>query len=156
LGTDILYSGTASAARQGALKNLPSIALSLNQFEGDFAFDTISEYLAERLEYLVSLWDNSCFLNMNFPSDMKADAELQWCRPAFRDYRDEVVQVSAPRDDSSTYCFLKGNLVQSEEEEGTDVQAVLSGHAAISAVRVAPSIVSHIGKVPEKAGNCSR
>ncbi len=156
LGTDLLYSGTAAAARQGALKHLPSIALSLNKFEPPYDFDTISAYLMERLEYLVSLWDESCFLNMNFPAEMAPDTDLLWCRPAFRDYRDKVVQVPAPRDENSTYCFLKGNLVQSEDEEGTDVQAVHSGQAAISAVRVAPSIVSHIGNVPEKAGNCSR
>lgn len=156
LGTDILYSGTAAAARQGALKNLPSIALSLSQFEGPFNFDVISEYLMERLENLVSIWDKSCFLNMNFPPEMEKNTEMKWSTPAVRTYRDEVVQFPAPRDPDSTYCLLKGNLIHSEEEEGTDVMAVHSGYVAISAIRLSPSIVPHIGIIPEKEGICCR
>ena len=96
LGTDLLYSGTAAAARQGALKGSPSIALSLNQFEPPYDFNVISKYLLERLENLVSHWDERCFLNMNFPEGMKEDAPLLWCRPARRIYHDEILRVPSP------------------------------------------------------------
>jgi len=155
LGTDILYSGTAAAARQGALKNIPSIALSLNQFEPPFDFNPVSEFVLSQLEKLVSLWDDSCFFNMNFPPVMDENSEMKWCWPTRRVYHDEVVQFQAPRE-KGTYCFLKGNLVHTEEETGSDAQAVFSGHVAISAICLSPSIVSHIGNVPEKEGSVCR
>ncbi|MDC7232088.1 MAG: 5'/3'-nucleotidase SurE [Spirochaetales bacterium] len=154
LGTDILYSGTAAAARQGALKGVPSIALSLNQFKGPFHFDLISEYLMDRLENLVSLWDDSCFLNMNFPETMDMNTEMKWCWPAVRTYRDEIVQFQAPREPDTAYCMLKGNLIASDESDGSDVLAVHSGHVSISAIRLAPAVVPHIGTIPEKEGIC--
>jgi 5'-nucleotidase len=152
MGTDILYSGTAAAARQGALKNTPSIAISMNKFVPPFDFDSISEYISTSLEKLVSLWEEGCFLNMNFPEKMDVTSEMKWCRPARRIYKDEVVMFQSPRDEG-TYCFLKGNLIQSENEEGSDVKAVQSGHVSISAISLAPSIVPHIGKLSEKAGS---
>jgi len=149
LGTDILYSGTAAAARQGALKKVPSIALSLNQFDPPFDFTPVSEFVLNELEKLVSLWDDSCFFNMNFPRIMNEHSVMKWCWPAHRQYKDEVVQFQSPRN-HGTYCFLKGNLVDTKEGKGSDAQAVFSGHIAISAISLSPSIVPHIGQVPEK------
>jgi len=154
LGTDLLYSGTAAAARQAALKKVPSLALSLDRFLPPYNFTVISEYLLENLEELVSHWEDSCFLNMNFPGEMNENSCLEWTRPAVRNYQDEIVQFQPPRD-SGTYCFLKGSLITSEEEEGTDALAVKRGNISISAVRLSPAIVPHIGRVPDSAGVCS-
>jgi 5'-nucleotidase len=155
LGTDILYSGTAAAARQGALKKVPSIALSLNQFLPPFDFTPISEFVLANLEYLVSQWDESCFLNMNFPQDTTENCSIKWCHTSKRLYKDEIVQFKSPRN-SGYYCFLKGSLINTEEEEGSDAEAVFSGHIGVSAICLSPSIVSHIGEVPEKAGTVCR
>jgi broad specificity polyphosphatase/5'/3'-nucleotidase SurE len=91
-------------------------------------------------------------LNMNFPDKMVENSEMKWCWPAKRIYRDEIVQFQPPRE-KGTFCFLKGCLIQSEEEEGSDALAVHSGFVSISAISLSPSIVPHIGSVNEKAGS---
>ena len=152
LGTDLLYSGTAAAARQAALHDFPAIAVSLNQFEPPYDFKGIAEFVIQYLEELKDLWENSCFFNMNFPAEMDVDTHLEWTWPAKRVYNDEVVQFESPRK-QGTYCFLKGSLVTSHDAEGSDVLAVKRGNVSISAVRVAPAIVEQIGKIPESAGS---
>ena len=152
LGTDLLYSGTAAAARQGALKGIPAIALSLNQFEPPYDFATISEYLLAQLENLVSHWDERCFLNMNFPAGMKKDAPLQWTFPARRIYHDEILRIPSPREKGTDWCLMKGSLIRQEEEDGSDVKAVHSGAVSISAIQLSPSALSRSGRLPEEAG----
>ncbi len=152
LGTDLLYSGTAAAARQAALHDFPAIAVSLNRFDPPFDFEGIAEFVLKHLEELKGLWEDSCFFNMNFPSEMDVDSRMEWTWPARRIYNDEVVQFESPRQEG-TYCFLKGSIVSSQNTEGSDVLAVKRGNVSISAVRVAPAIVEHIGKIPESAGS---
>ena len=153
LGTDLLYSGTAAAARQAALHGSPAIAVSLNKFQPPFNFQDVSDFVAEQLDSLVSLWEENCFFNMNFPAEMDVDSHLEWTWPAKRVYNDEVVKFEHPRGDG-TYCFLKGSIISSQDDEGSDVLAVKRGNISISAISVCPSHVPHIGKIPEGAGYC--
>jgi len=150
LGTDLLYSGTAAAARQAALHNFPAIAVSLDKFHPPFHFRDVSEFVLDHLEELSSLREDNCFFNMNFPGELDEDAHMEWTWPAKRTYHDEVVRFDAPR--GGTFCFLKGNLVTSQDEEGSDVLAVKRGNISISSVSLAPTIVPHVGKIPENAG----
>ncbi len=150
VGTDLIYSGTAAAARQAALHDIPAIAISLDKFQGPFPFTEIAEFVLERLEDLHSQWDSSFFYNMNFPPEITADTPMVWTRPGRRKYHDEVVQMKSPRGEG-VYCFLKGNIVSSEQTEGTDVFEVKRGRVTLSAVSILPVVVSHMGDVPEKA-----
>ncbi|OQY32810.1 MAG: 5'/3'-nucleotidase SurE [Spirochaetaceae bacterium 4572_59] len=151
LGTDLLYSGTAAAARQAALHNFPAIAVSLDKFRPPYCFQDVSEFVASHLEELVNLWEENCFLNMNFPEEMDDDTHLEWTWPARRIYDDELVKFTPPRGEG-TYCFLKGSTVSSQNEEGSDVLAIKRGNVSISAVCVSPLIIPHVGKLTESAG----
>jgi 5'-nucleotidase len=51
LGTDLIYSGTAAAARQGGLAGIPSIALSLAG-SGPYHWDMAVSWTASHLEEL--------------------------------------------------------------------------------------------------------
>ena len=44
LGTDILFSGTAAGARQGALMGVPSVAISLGAYAPPFDFSGAAEF----------------------------------------------------------------------------------------------------------------
>ena len=153
VGTDLIYSGTAAAARQAVLHDIPGIALSVDKFQEPFPFAEIAEYVLERLEELHSQWDSSFFYNMNFPPEIGCSEDLVWTRPGRRKYHDEVVQMKAPRGEAF-YCFLKGNIVSSEDLEGTDVFEIKRGRITLSAVSITPAVVSHVGDVPKnmKAG----
>jgi 5'-nucleotidase len=49
LGTDIVYSGTAAAARQGSFFGIPSVALSLVDGEIPYQWDIVIPYIQENL-----------------------------------------------------------------------------------------------------------
>src|SRR3954467_4146811 len=67
LGDDVTYSGTISAAFEGALLNIPSIALSALVGSG-FTFDTSARFAAELTRIvLAGPKDPSIILNVNFP-----------------------------------------------------------------------------------------
>ena len=55
LGTDILFSGTAAAARQGALYGIPSIALSLQSETGTYDFWHLADFVLKHLENILKL-----------------------------------------------------------------------------------------------------
>ena len=57
IGTDIVYSGTCAAARQGAIYGIPSIALSLEKKteENSYKFDALAEFALKNLKNLETL-----------------------------------------------------------------------------------------------------
>ena len=61
LGTDIIYSGTCSAAREAVLRNVPGIALSVDPLDWEkankegFKFIALAEFVLNNLEKLISL-----------------------------------------------------------------------------------------------------
>ncbi len=66
VGTDIIYSGTVSAAREAKISGLPAVAIST-----DFdAFSIVDQELDALLEYIFSnqLYSKDYILNVNFPT----------------------------------------------------------------------------------------
>lgn len=62
----IVYSGTVSAAYEGAVRGIPSIALSAPYFDADF--DGIAEIFTKMLPaFFEKEKENSFFYNINFP-----------------------------------------------------------------------------------------
>ena len=45
IGRDIIYSGTAAAARQAGFSDIPAMAMSINAWKGDFHFDIAGGFL---------------------------------------------------------------------------------------------------------------
>jgi len=56
LGTDLVYSGTAAAARQATILGIPGIAVSLATYVGPFQYDALARLVADRLDYFLDLW----------------------------------------------------------------------------------------------------
>lgn len=71
LGSDVLYSGTAAAARQAALMGIPAIALSRcrgKQPQSEEGMAAAARFVADNLEELVALVLPGTFLNVNYPN----------------------------------------------------------------------------------------
>jgi 5'-nucleotidase len=104
LGTDIIYSGTAAAARQGALCNIPSLALSL--VEGAvWNWEMAVIFIMENLDEMVSNWKPNSFVNINIPNQRDFPSALIHTFPSLRYYNDRVEVYRAP--DGGRYCFAK-------------------------------------------------
>ena len=72
LGYDLLYSGTVAAAREGALNNIKSIAISIDKNKKKINWNAL-EYYAPKIfdEFIKTKLPTNFFLNVNFPSSNK-------------------------------------------------------------------------------------
>jgi 5'-nucleotidase len=132
LGTDVLYSGTVSAAMEGTIEGIPSIAFSLTSFTAkDFqpAADFAKKLIAH-LEFQPLL--EPLLLNVNIPPvSASAIAGVKITRQGIRRYFDTFQKRVDPR--GKTYYWLSGEVVQDLDqpehlhlppEIETDVQAI--------------------------------
>lgn len=136
LGTDIIYSGTAAAAREAALKGKPGIAISLAERTPPLDFRTGAQFLYDNLELLFSLWTAEHFININIPNGGKAPARIEITHPSTRIYKDRLVHYTAP--DGDIYYFLDGSNPEADGEAGSDWHAVSAGNISITPVFLHP------------------
>jgi len=136
LGTDILYSGTAAAARQAAFMGRPAVACSLAAYTPPYHLRDPADFMAGNLQAFASLWAEDHFLNINFPNrDAAGRPEVTF--PARRVYKDTLVRFEAPNGD--LYCFLDGQQPEAREEPGTDYRAIQQGAISVSPILIHPS-----------------
>jgi 5'-nucleotidase len=136
LGTDILYSGTAAAARQAAFMGRPAVACSLAAYAPPYHLDFPARFLARNLELFASLWAEDHFLNINFPN-LAGAALPEVTFPARRVYKDTLVRFNAPN--GELYCFLGGQQPEAREEPGTDYRAIQQGAISLSPILIHPA-----------------
>jgi 5'-nucleotidase len=151
LGTDIVYSGTAAAARQGALCNIPSLALSLLEGapskEGDaWYWDMATAFVAERFAEMMAFWKPGCFVNVNIPGQKETPRGLVHAFPSLRYYNDSIETYYAP--DGHRYCFAKAGKISAKPEKGSDWEAVAGSNASISDILIHPALLGRndVGK----------
>jgi len=137
LGTDLIYSGTAAAARQAVLMGIPGIAISLSSFEPPFHYGSAARFVAERLDELLGLWRSGLFLNLNFPNLEELGEGIHHGRISTRTYNDSLKRFTAP--DGTVFCFLADGCISTDPEEGTDWWLVEQGQVSLSRVHVRPS-----------------
>ncbi len=139
LGTDIVFSGTAAAARQAALYGIPGIAVSLAAYAPPFDFRPAARFIRANLDALRAAWDETVFVNVNVPPLPDADTRGSvFALPGTRTYRDALHSFEAP--DGYTYCFLTGEAIDDGVEEFADTKVVDSGRIAVSKVLVNPQV----------------
>ncbi|MBN1242442.1 MAG: 5'/3'-nucleotidase SurE [Spirochaetales bacterium] len=139
LGTDLVYSGTAAAARQASMHGLPGIAVSLATYEPPFEYLPAARFIARHLPELLALWDPEVFVNVNVPP-LPADGlpEGVTAYPSRRRYRDKLRSFEAP--DGYSYCFLADGKVETDPWDEGDEAAIRAGKAAVSRVLVYPAV----------------
>ena len=148
LGTDLLYSGTAAAARQAVLYDTPGIAVSLATYNPPFDFKPSARFVREHLGDLLNLWDDTVFININVPPALNLESlEAVHARPGRRRYTDSLHAFEAP--DGYSYCFVTGGKIENEEDPYSDIEVVNSGRVAISRVLVHPQVSAGfpVGKI---------
>lgn len=136
LGTDIIYSGTAAAARQGALVGIPSIAVSVAPVEPPFPYREAAGFLRRNLEILLGLWSSDHFININFPVSTGGSYKVDITHPSRRIYSDRADEYVHPNGDR--YYFLTGEGIHAREEKGSDWNAIRDGNISISPVYLHP------------------
>lgn len=136
LGADIIYSGTVSAALEGAVLGYPSIAASLfgSGTFTDASFEYPAEFLANFMNKIAEIkFPKKTILNLNFPAVDKSEiAGIQITKTGTRMYTDQYEKRIDPR--GKTYYWLAGEFISAGEEEGTDINAVMNNKISITPV----------------------
>jgi 5'-nucleotidase len=135
LGDDVTYSGTVSAAMEGTLLGVPSIAVSLIG-RHDFVFDAAATF-ARRLADWVLLrgLPADTLLNVNVPQPRGATPRgVQRTRMGRRRYGDAIVEKVDPR--GRKYYWIGGEELDFVEEEGTDFYAVRQGLISVTPIHL--------------------
>lgn len=155
LGFDVTYSGTAAAAMEGVINDVPSIALSTAGFVSGapIHYETGAQWLLENWDLLVGAPRRALtFLNVNIPSI--ASPELQGhkvCAMGKRVYEDRVELRHDPW--NRPYYWQGGVVVMDPDQPGTDVEAVNGGFVSITPVTLdwtdyalTDALAVHMGK----------
>jgi 5'-nucleotidase len=128
LGDDVTYSGTISAAFEGALLNIPSIAFS--QLVGQhFSFDRSASFAAELTRIVLKGdRDPGIVLNVNCPPSTFNGVKVT--RLGKRVYSEGVIERLDPR--GRKYYWIGGDPPAWHPGEGTDFEAVQNGYVSIT------------------------
>ncbi|MEO1168050.1 MAG: 5'/3'-nucleotidase SurE [Pseudomonadota bacterium] len=137
LAEDVTYSGTVSAAMEGALAGVPSIALSQTygpDAKGDdVPFAAAREWGGKVLEQLLAYdFPARTLVNINFPARTPDRVEgIRTVSQGMRDYgRLQIIENKDPRG-YPYYWFGLGPMVGTPEHS-TDLEAIADGYIAVS------------------------
>jgi 5'-nucleotidase len=126
LGQDVFYSGTVAAAREGALRGIPAIAVSAHPTSDlPRAAGLGAKIAGELLARGAGSTSRAPLLNVNVPGDWTG--EVRAARLGQRIYEEVVDFRKDPR--GREYLWLGGPGVRHERDAGTDTDAY-DDHAA--------------------------
>ncbi|MHC1782933.1 MAG: 5'/3'-nucleotidase SurE [Anaerolineaceae bacterium] len=139
LGHDMTYSGTVTAAMEGAIWGIPSMAISLDSPDGfneKLDYDACAEVARQVVQaaYEHGIPPNT-LLNVNVPylpiTEIKG---FKITRQGLRIYRDELIQRKDPR--GKPYYWIGGDFPTGVNEDGTDFGALSEGYVSITPVQL--------------------
>jgi 5'-nucleotidase len=136
LADDVTYSGTVSAAMEGTLLGIPSIAIS-QAGERSFRFDAAADIAVRLAEEVLSRGlPRDTLLNVNVPDlDLSEVRGVKITRLGRRSYdANDVIENHDPR--GRKYYWIGGNRSFGAENEGTDFGAVQTGYISVSPVHL--------------------
>lgn len=134
MGDDVTYSGTVSAAFEGAILGIPSIAVSSVEFD-DIDYAAMARFtrkLAKRV--LQNNLPESTLLNVNIPNPVSGKfAGVRITRLGKRVYRDIIVEKIDPR--GRKYYWIAGEPDWKEFEQ-SDFSAVSQGYVSVTPLKM--------------------
>ncbi len=141
MGDDVSYSGTASAALEGSMLGIQSVAVSLNTPYGyrkdvHYHYETAAQITCKILE---KLKDNPlpkrAFLNINVPNLPLSEIKgLAITKLGARIYRDRVIKRIDPQ--GSEYFWIGGEQPSYVKEKGSDFDAIENNKVSITPLKM--------------------
>ena len=127
LGDDVTYSGTVSAAFEGSLLGIPSVAFS-QEVGKHFSFGRGARIAADIMRRLAGAeLPEGLLLNVNFPA--VETRGVRWTRLGQRRYLQTVIEKTDPR--GRKYYWIAGSP-EWQDEDGTDHAAISAGFVSIT------------------------
>lgn len=135
LGDDVIYSGTVAAAMEGRFLGLPTVAVSLVGHRLKY-FDTAARVASDLVQRLKDApLSSDVILNVNVPNLPFNDLHgVRAARLGFRHKSEPVVKSKDPHGRTIYWVGPAGEGADSGE--GTDFEAVESGFASVTPLKV--------------------
>ena len=134
-GRNVLYSGTVGGVIDGALRGIPGIALSCEDFYNP-NYNHFEPHVISLVDYLLAHpLAQGTFLNVNFPSIYEAaHLGLRFARQGLGYYKENPTQGSHP--DGWNYYWMGGVWSEEDEHEESDVRLLREGYITVVPVYV--------------------
>ena len=133
LGSDIIYSGTASAAAEAALQGKQSIACSLTKPPYDFSasVEIMSTIIRTVMQKKIP---EQTYLNVNIPPGKIDQIKgIRVTQTGVRTYRNLYEKRIDPL--GRAYYWQAGELVDTENAPDTDIVAVNEGYVSVTPIQ---------------------
>ncbi|HTR04168.1 MAG TPA: 5'/3'-nucleotidase SurE [Thermoanaerobaculia bacterium] len=128
LGDDVTYSGTVSAAFEGTLIGIPSVAIS-QEIETGFTFDAAAAFAARLAGHLLEKpLPPGTLINVNVPAGPPRGVRVG--RQGRRRYGEDVIEKTDPR--GRPYYWIGATPPKGELEQGTDLSAVAEKYISLT------------------------
>jgi 5'-nucleotidase len=144
MGDDTIYSGTVAAATEGYLLGIPSIAISLTNFEGN-NYATAGRVARELVErFIRDPIKQPVLLNVNVPDIPYAELNgMEVTRLGRRHKAEPVVRMTSPRNETVYWVGAAG--AAADAGPGTDFNAIERGAVSITPLQID---LTHAAQLP--------
>lgn len=127
----VLYSGTMSAAIEGAIEGTPAIGFSLCDFSHDAEFSHIEDYMYKITKQVLEKGlQKGVALNVNFPPKRTESIKgIRICRQANAKWVEEFLERIDPN--GRKYYWMTGNFVNFDKGEDNDEWAIANNYVSV-------------------------
>jgi 5'-nucleotidase len=141
LGQDVTYSGTVTAAMEGTLSSIPSIAVSV---ENKSAYQAAADYVAQLVPIVLQHGlPPDVLLNVNVPTGSIKGVQIT--RMGKRVYNDELVTRLDPR--GKPYYWIGGAAPTGIADDGTDIGALRNGYISITPIQLDMTAIKFLAEL---------
>ncbi|MBR5315999.1 MAG: 5'/3'-nucleotidase SurE, partial [Firmicutes bacterium] len=134
LGTDVMYSGTVSAAAEGLFKGIPSVAVSVNSHDAIY-FEGACKLATEILPKVIENKDKLGVVSINTPNTPTDEIKGVKIANLGRVQYHEWFDITEETEDSITYNYASVPEEMDSWKDNDDAKLIREGYATISVVK---------------------
>lgn len=146
VGIDIIYSGTVSAAMEGVICGIPSIAVSLASYSevGEDIFKMAGDFTFRLAELVLKYGlPKDVLLNVNIPP-IEKPLGVKFTYQGSKRYLPRIIKRFDPS--GEPYYWLDASPIDNSED-GSDLSAIKEGYISITPIKVDMTAYEHIDEI---------
>ena len=135
LGDDVMYSGTVSAAMEGTILGVPSVAVS-QEGQGQFRFEVGATYAARVVRLILAQGlPEETLLNVNIPNRPRREIKgVRITCLSRRRFHNPIIEKLDPH--GRKYYWIAGKRISWSRSKDADHEAIEEGFVSITPVRL--------------------
>lgn len=133
LGTDVIYSGTVSAAVESGIMGIPSIAVSMGSYKAN-QFDDAAQFTSSLLKKIMKgNKPHNIVVNVNYPDKPKDEIKgVKITTLGIRKYDNAFIERKDPW--GNVYYWMSGTVREMEQDPQSDIIAINEDYISITPI----------------------